>query len=55
MIFFKNEGNIPPTPYLRTSRCLETVLTPSIFHRRQNFSLLGITNTSGAGLGAVYS
>ena len=55
MIFLENEGNIPPTPYLRTSRCLETVLTPSIFHRRQNFSLLGITNTSGAGLGAVYS
>ena len=25
MIFLENEGNIPPTPYLRTSRCLETV------------------------------
>ena len=55
MIVLGNEGNIPPTPYLRTSRCLETALAPSKFHRRQNFSLLGITNTSGAGLGAVYS
>ena len=50
MIFLENEGNIPPTPYLRTSRCLVTVLTPSIFHRRQNFSLLGITNIVGLDL-----
>ena len=47
MIFFKNEGNIPPTPYLRTSRCLESVFRDNRNRNRNRIfpSILSIKYT----------